>query len=94
MLLLRHTVPDRPFYKVGADLLDCKGRVRSIVVTDDFSNYPEFTTLQSSTSKTENSFLKATVADMPNNGSMCSKANKLVSVLPLNFLAFVFFPLT
>lgn len=40
--LMPHAVPDRPFYKVGVDLFD---NGKSNVVTDDFSNYPEFTIL-------------------------------------------------
>lgn len=31
--LMPHTVPDRPFYKVGVDLFDCKGKSQ-IVLTD------------------------------------------------------------
>lgn len=78
LLMYMHT----PFYKVGADLFDCNWK-SSIVVTDDFSRIHHITVINK-----QNTFLKATMTDMPNNGS-----NKLVSLLLLNFLAFFFPPL-
>lgn len=59
--LMTYPVPERPFYRVGADLFDCHGKSH-IVVTDYFSNYPEVATLQTTSSKAVIAFLKTVFA--------------------------------
>lgn len=59
--LMTYPVPDRPFYRVGADLFDCNGKSH-IVVADYFSNYPEVATLQTTSSKAVIAFLKTVFA--------------------------------
>ncbi|KAL6473791.1 hypothetical protein MHYP_G00173520 [Metynnis hypsauchen] len=59
--LVPHAIPSRPYYKVGADLLDFQGRSH-IVVTDYYSNYPEVATLQTPSSKAVIAFMKSVFA--------------------------------
>ena len=47
---LQHKVPDRPWEKAGADLLEWNGKCHLIIV-DYFSRYPEFPELTSSKAK-------------------------------------------
>lgn len=59
--LMRHPVPDRPFYKVGVDLFDCNG-TSNIVVTDYYSKFPEVATLQTTSSRAVITYLKTMLA--------------------------------
>lgn len=56
--LMPHPVPNRPYYKVGADLFDCNGK-SFIVVTD---NYPEVGQLHTTSSRAVISYLKTVFA--------------------------------
>ena len=58
---MTYPVPDRPFYRVGADLFDCHGKSH-IVMTDYLSNYPEIATLQTTSSKAVIALLKTVFA--------------------------------
>ncbi|KAL7858896.1 hypothetical protein SRHO_G00140430 [Serrasalmus rhombeus] len=56
-----HTVPNRPYQKVGADLFECAGKVY-IVVTDYYSLYPEVSRLNTITAEAVITAMKAIFA--------------------------------
>lgn len=56
-----HSVPDRPYQKVGADLFVCAGR-DYIVVTDYYSLYPEVSRLHTTTAEAVITSMKAIFA--------------------------------